>query len=590
MTAARTGGGVLVGIDLRGIQAYVYSGQRVLDAVGRAAQVEGFVDTGSPDGVGALLGPGTKVLRSAGGALTVDFADEEAAREFVSRYTRHVRERTDDLVPVVALARYGPGREFAGPAEAHQGLPDLLRRARAWQSAAHTPVRGYGITAVCSVSGRPAEVVDPSRGDGAAGERVSADVARARDLGRRWHRRITERLLAGVPAPHGGGWTLPVEVDQMGRDPAGRGRVAVVHLDFNGMGERLAGHGREAADRLGERAAVRAQREVSRAIAALTEGLARELVGAVARAVRVDDRGVPVVRGHGAGGVLALSVADGRIRLPLRPLVVAGDELTLVCDARLAFSLVRHAFRWLDADPRRLPAADVRARLHRAYLALADPGGGQDPLRHADEVLGWARWTGPEEDEYATLVPTLGAGLAVQPVRAPLVLGYRLSAALCAEAKAERARWLAEEGGDDHAVAWTLRADGVERVVRALREAHAVRGSGRPSGQPMSGWEFTDFLDRYLSGDREGSLRRGDAAQRSWIRSELVPLLERDGDLAAERVRRARRGPGPRLLLPAADGGRRARGLLLDAVELLDLHLDVPLERGGTGEEADGRT
>ncbi|MEY9212772.1 hypothetical protein NI17_004035 [Thermobifida halotolerans] len=574
--------GVVVGVDLRGIQAYVYSGQRVLDAVGRAAQVESFTRTDGPDGVGDLLGEEVRaVLRDAGGALSVDFAEQAAAREFVARYTRRLRDRADDLVPVVAFVPYGPGEEAPDFVSAYRSLPDRLRRARARHSAAHAPARGYGITAVCSVSGRPAEVVDRSRDVGTGGERVSADVARARRVGREWHRRLNRRLLAGLRAPDGSALELPTEIDQLGRDLGERSRVAVVHLDFNGMGERLGGYDRRLAGVPGSRESVRAQRKLSRTIAALTDGLARDLVRGVAEAVTVDGLGRPGVRGSGAGGTVSLPKEDGRIRVPVRPIVVAGDDLTLVCDARLAFSLVRRAFEWLDADPRRLDPRDVRARTHRAWLALVD-GDEETALALAGEKeLGWARSAGFEEDGHTTLVPTVGAGVAVQPVGAPLVLGYRVSEALCAEAKRARRRWLAEEGGDDHAVAWTLRLDGADRAVRRLREAE---GTGGRSEQPWDGWGFVDFLDRYLSAEREGSLRWGDnAAQRSWFRSALVPLLQRGGDLEAELQRRAR-GRGARIRLPED----RTPGGLLDAVELLDLHLDVPLGRTGEG-APDGR-
>lgn len=50
--------GVLVGVDLRGIQAYVYSGRRILDAVGRAALVAELTDTSDPvHGVADLVPP-----------------------------------------------------------------------------------------------------------------------------------------------------------------------------------------------------------------------------------------------------------------------------------------------------------------------------------------------------------------------------------------------------------------------------------------------------------------------------------------------------------------------------------------------------
>src|SRR5699024_10675383 len=60
--------GVVVGVDLRGIQSYVYSGHRILDAVGRAALVAEITDTSDAEhGIADLVPKGSTVLRDAGG-------------------------------------------------------------------------------------------------------------------------------------------------------------------------------------------------------------------------------------------------------------------------------------------------------------------------------------------------------------------------------------------------------------------------------------------------------------------------------------------------------------------------------------------
>lgn len=595
--------GVVVGVDLRGIQAFVYGGRRILDAVGRAALVAELTDTGDAEhGIAALVPEHCLVLRDAGGAFTGIFADRGSARLFTSRYTRHLRERADGLTPVVAHVPYGPGADRTGaapgesadptphdavPGTAHTTtgvsdnsarsadvpdvdqalalLPQRLREARAHMSALHVPAHGYGITAECAASGAPAEVVDPSR-SGASGagvgvpERVSSDVARARGVGRRWHRQQERAWLdpSSGASPSGPRLALPVETDRLGREHGELSRVAVAHIDVNGLGVLLGEYRERVADPQVPGSGALAQRELSRRIAGLTEGLARALVRAVAATVQTEPGSHAVVPGGGPGGAVTLAPdADrdggrapyGTVNLPVRPIVVAGDDLTIVCDARLALPLVRYALDWLDADPDRIgdPAdpADPRVALHRAL-----DHDGRGPRR---TVRG----------AYTTCVPTVGVGLAIQPVGAPLSLGYDVCEALCSRAKARRvARPEGEE--DDHVVAWTTGADGVEPALERLENRGTL---------PLTGHELRAFLDSHLGAHAPGSLLPGGTPrERGWLHSTLVPLLESGADPEPELLRRER-ATGRAVDLPRG----WTPGGLLDAVEVMDLHLDPGL-------------
>ncbi|MBE2999715.1 hypothetical protein IDM40_13490 [Nocardiopsis sp. HNM0947] len=556
--------GVVVGVDLRGIQAFVFGGRRILDAVGRAALVAELTDSGDAEhGIADLVPDDCLVLRDAGGAFTGVFADRGAARLFTARYTRHLRDRAGGLTPIVAHVPYGPGETVD---EALALLPQRLREARGHMSTLHVPAHGYGITAECAVSGAPAEVVDASRSAGAGGggdkvpERVSADVARARGVGRRWHRQQERAWLDPEPhAPRSGPrLALPKETDRLGREHGELSRIAVAHIDVNGLGVLLGEYRERVADPQVPGSGALAQRELSRRIAGLTEGLARALVRAVAATVRTEPGSHAVVPGVGPGGAVTLAPgADrstdhpdrdlhGTVSLPLRPIVVAGDDLTLVCDARLALPLVRYALDWLDADPERIAdPADPRVALHRA---LDHDGRGPRRSVHGANT---------------TCVPTVGVGLAIQPVGAPLSLGYDVCEALCSRAKARRVA-RPEGESDDHVVAWATRSDGVERALERL---------DRRGTLPLTGHELRVFLDSHLGAHAPGSLLPGGAPrERGWLHSTLVPLLESGADPEPELLRRER-ATGRAVDLPRG----WTPGGLLDAVEVMDLHLDPGL-------------
>nr|WP_116246561.1 hypothetical protein [Nocardiopsis sp. FIRDI 009] len=568
---------MVVGVDLRGIQSFVFSGRRILDAVGRAALVAELTDTSDArNGVADLLPPDHVVLRDAGGALTVVLPDPPTAREFTGRYTRRLRDRAGQLTPVVALVPYGraagadePEPVPVGVDEALAALPARLRAARRHMSALHTPAHGYGITAVCAVSGGPAEVVDSSRAeDGEAGvhERVTADVARARGVGRRWHRDNGAAWLEGAATATGAPeLALPMEVDRLGRDHGDVSRLAVVHVDVNGLGAILGDYRERVADPAVPGSGALAQRRLSTRIAGLTEGLARVLVRAVAATVCAEPGRRPHIPGAGAAGPISLfQGSSGRIRVPVRPIVVAGDDLTVLCDARLALSLAGYALDWLDADPARIAdPRDPRVALHRA---LAEAHGG------ARGRGGGRAVTAPDGGVHTTCVPTVGVGIAVQPVGAPLSLGYDLCEAMCRRAKRYRADHAEADptAADDHVIAWTTRFDGVERVLRGLDQA--ARAPRPRTELPLTGSGFARFVDRYLSGAPGSLLADGDTRNRGWLLSALVPLLESGADPAPELDRRAR-VTGAAVELPPG----WTPGGLLDAVGVMDLHLDPRL-------------
>ncbi|MFC4563222.1 hypothetical protein ACFO4E_15260 [Nocardiopsis mangrovi] len=557
--------GVLVGVDLAGIQRFVFEGRRLLDAIGRATLVADLTDTERPHLKGLLDDPATgehRVLRDAGGALYIAFTDPRpggavrSARTFTGRYTRRLRDVSDQLTPVVAHIAYGPAPDTPG-APATQGealrlLPVALQQARSRLTAAHQPVPGLGVTALCDVTGRPAELLDHTRDRGPVRERAARDIVAARVRARRWHQENSTSWLRGIAAPAGfDHLELPTDVDHLGREIGDISRLAVIHLDFNGLGDLLKRYHRARADSGAD--VVAAMRRVSADIARLTEGLARAIIRSVAAAIDTDRSGRdPVITGAGAGTRLRPRTDRRTVYVPVRPVVVAGDDLTIICDARLAWSVTRFALRWLDADPAGLGPADPRT-------AMASRAG-EDP---------WGRRIGGTGT--VTGVPSAGIGIAVQPVGAPLSVGYDICAALCERAKEHRKA--AEHRLDDHVVAWSHLFDAPARVLARLEDARGPAGAVPPrTTLPMTGTEFHAFLSDYLDGDAPRGLRApAMAAQRSWLLSRLEPLL-RDGlDPAPELARRRDLGLPARLPEPFA------RAALLDALGLLDIHLDVPL-------------
>lgn len=585
-------------VDNTGIQRYVYASRTLLDGIGRAAQIDDLTD---PAWLTShrILGPGQRIVHRGAGAITiaVDHPDDldlagsvdsdrqhrgadtravpEAVRAVVARYTRAVYDVSDVLTPVVAIQTVDDPDD---PVDALVRAPRLLAAARhttAPHLAGAVPQGGL----ICPITGGPAEMVLPGP-DGGAGVPITRAAAAARARGARWHAERQERWLGAAPLPAGPVFALPVHIDALGRTEGVSSHVAVMVIDVNDLADTLAyvDPGRAAA--------------VSDALRGLADGMVQAMIDRVAAAV--DLRGdpppthsaadttdpdrhagvTPWVAGAPAGLEFPLHRArdtgddigdDGKWLLPIRPWVTAGDDVVLVCESRIAWSLADAVITWLDT----------------AHTAAADPDDPRTRLRTADTVF----------DRNGHLNVTVGIGIAVVPVGYSLAAGHDLAAGLCAHAKATRRAHTAAAG---HVVDWHR---GVADPVTVHGERTRTRSGGlRPYHSPPAGTAatptatWTDLITG-LDPTRATGLR-GTATWsgvRSWIKTDLLaaaldPATNLPYDLTDAVETKIRRHlaltgtdlptPKPPPDLPAPTWATTGT-VTVDLIDLLDDHLTL---------------
>ena len=522
----------LVHTDLRGIQRYVFASGELRDVVGRSMMVNQAVSAAAagPLGVAVDADAHVRVLSAAGGRSVVWCRTRSAARAFARRYSRALLDLGSDLDAVMTQVAVGDGLRAA--------LIELSSRAavRSGSWAGHTSAAGLTVTEPCHISGYPAEIVEPPRPAGARPQSVTSSVAAARRLGQRLLEDQAARLL---PEAARAGYTFPTKLDEMGRTGGERSLVGVVHIDLDGLGDRLTTWLRQA-DGLAQNTVERHLKVIEDAIDGFVAGLARHLTAQVIDAVKVRD---DVVRVTGLPERLQFSLtrtedADPKVNLPMRPVLVGGDDITVLCDGRLAWSLAFAAFDYLShANP---------------PPALAEIGGvWRDPL-------------------------TACVGIAVTPIGFPFARGYAISARLCRIAKSSALARQNELGTTrESTVAWFV-GDAHEQAISD--DAAVVY----PATQ------LRELLDDFLDPDAPSSLRgttttdpsaRPWADRRTWIKNHLDRLVagESGGGRAFEEATRklaeVRHLHGD-VQLPhdRHDWARRVR----DAIDLMDRHLTLP--------------
>lgn len=535
-------GSTLTLIDISGVQDYVFASGRLRDAVGASALIERTLF----EGLAHAGWSESETLQAAGGVACLRSVDREAARTRTARLTRWMLEHAPGL-EATCVHQDIDADEMA----AYRELTRRMARAKLGH-APSVPLDRLPVVAACARTSLPAaeRVEQALTGELDDGKRelLSPRVAATRRRATADQKR--EPVLTADGAP-GLELAFPLELDALGRTSGVSSFIGVVHVDGNRVGRRI----RRWQDARNARLT-----DLSHWSAELAAGVDAAFVAvrtAVLANIKTDDRAGteaqdPRPRFAPSTGPEQLHFDLDRLprdrrALPLRPILLGGDDLTFVCDGRIALSLARVAI-------------EAMAKIAPEHL-------GGEPL-------------------------TACAGVAIVPVHAPFAGAYALSAALTRSAKA-----LSRTLDDAPAIDWHVglpRASSLAEVRR--REYGGSDGAmatddPRPwlltrRPYPLHGddlsldWLLDDLLDG-PDGLRVGwAERRGKAKElRRLVRQghEALASALRAWSREEQRRRAPEADPAPWFPAPieAGRGFVAGRTPLLDAIELIDLHLPV---------------
>lgn len=509
---------VLTAIDVLGVQRYVFASKRLRDAVSASCLVHWATSTD-----GALHEIGGDVLLASGGNAVVRFTNIDAARTFAGRYTRRLYDDAPGLEVLVVHRSY----EGGGLAAALAQIQVDTARAKL-ERIPSVPQLGISVTTACRITGLPATGLDPQD----ASIPLSSKVLRWRDVEvrtsatTRWDALLTD-------SQH---YAFPPEIDEMGRTRGDTSLVGVVHIDGNRIGQQIQSWLAHCVDQTRPDATVAEDlRAWSAGIDQIGLRCLRSIVARVAGTVASEARIEGVLPDLG----FDLRQSNGRIVLPLRPVLLGGDDLTFLCDGRLALDLAETALREFDGD-----------------------------------------------------VPKLGrvtacAGVAIVPAHTPFDRAYDLAEALAANAKTRRREknnsgsWIdwhvgaprpGESVGDLRARCFAQRLDGTQLHLTCRPYRLGLDANERETWRWLSGTVLGTGSDGF----------RGERWSRHRNKLKELAAVVREG---ADGVRRARESWTAAANLPWPAGLDQTGGFfdatrtpLLDAIELLDVHLPLRLE------------
>ncbi len=272
-----------------------------------------------------------ELLYAGGGNLVILFQDDTFSSAFVRALSRKVLCTAPNLQLLIESRPFDWQTSLAKAiVSGFKGLAQQKQVRRL-----HTqPLLGLGVSAPCLSTGMPAYGLTPKIKD----DEDSQKLASAEILAK--HAAINDakdRMRLYLPTPDG--YDYGLDVDDLGRTMGEHSYMAVVHADGDGIGKRFQAVREEYDHPSQNRQYIQAVRQLSVDV----EHIAHKSFEGVLKKIMQRLKNEPDAIRQEIDGKYSIDVVlkkkEGKWILPFRPIVFGGDDITFICDGRLAISL-----------------------------------------------------------------------------------------------------------------------------------------------------------------------------------------------------------------------------------------------------------
>lgn len=345
--------------DTRSIQKYIFSGNKLKTNIGASYLVEQIFDDTLLDVLRTKLGAGeldeatwkevakpdwtemtctARVGYIGGGNALILFqpsADDRLLEEIVYDFTKRLLVECPGLSTGAAIGNISldsAGRIGTDNAQMDD-LSKLVHKLKGYQSSVFPNVSvGYtGLTLVCDVNGEAANGYDTSTGRFYSQEVLSKLRANSNSGGQKakaegkLHSKLQE-VFSHMPQKENilAGYAFPKDIDHLGQKET-ENYFAIVHIDGNNMGKKFA-----ACKTLTERKnrSLEIRRKTIAAFCNLTDSIIGEIDSYKKE-------------------LNSFTSEEGLRELPVRPIVLGGDDMTFVCPAKLALRYTKRVMSYM---------------------------------------------------------------------------------------------------------------------------------------------------------------------------------------------------------------------------------------------------
>lgn len=301
-------------------QKYIFKTDRLIENVGASLIIRKVTEE-----IPVEYSNTEEFVFAGGGKSVYEFDSLERAQEFISRLSRFVLEQYPGLELFLALHDYDDEADSVMDA-----INVLYGKLEAKKSARRHSFRlfGLGITENCADTAMPASSVV------SVGERrirVSAEAAVKIETGRNEQDQLLKELL-----PDENGYLFAREFEDLGGNRGVKNYIAVIVIDGNKMGKKIEKF-RNTFMKENSDIGLETNRKYKYELRALSDEIDHAYKTAIKNAVNTVTAKLEDL--HAQGTTSCCYDNQGRLILPIRPLIVAGDDICIVTDARIGVGL-----------------------------------------------------------------------------------------------------------------------------------------------------------------------------------------------------------------------------------------------------------
>lgn len=316
----------LVLVDTSQIQAFIFGSNRLRENAGASL----LVSQATEDWPKEFLGTNS-LIYSGGGNVLLEFGDPNEATAFIRKFSEKVIEEAPGLQ--IAFAQRKTTDNF------HEDYKSLQRQLREGKRSGKTsaPLLGLGVTRRCQSTGLPANGIIPeTENDTGTLFSASMEVIIKNEAGKK----ANERLNGKFKSILGDQYEFPRQLDNLGRSEGEHSYIAVVHIDGDGMGQRIEKLIEESQN---SKAALDQLNQFSNTLKDVGDAALQKIVQMLVDSVK-DGK---IIHRKDSKEIAKVQLAEkkdkaGKVTghfLPFRPIIYGGDDLTFVCDGRLGIAL-----------------------------------------------------------------------------------------------------------------------------------------------------------------------------------------------------------------------------------------------------------
>lgn len=319
----------LVVMEVSQKQKYIFKTNRLAENIGASILIRDITEV-LPERMAEETAEQTKaaqkLILKGGGKCVYAFSEESCAYEFVKRMSRRILEEYPGVELFMASFAYCEKKESI--VEAMLELYDRLEKKKAGRESVFR-LYDLGIARQCVSTQLPAVGVSDR------GEFISAEVQTKLRAAKERQNELFSELL---PQTEGKKIRFANEFTELGGTQGSKNYLAVAVIDGNKMGKKIKHFREEFCKKhtwVDEKFNSAYKEEIFRLSQEIDHGYKEAVKETIAKLFKNLERLVK------EGTVSGKTDEDGTVVLPLRPLILAGDDICFVSDARIGTALAK---------------------------------------------------------------------------------------------------------------------------------------------------------------------------------------------------------------------------------------------------------